>query len=275
VDEMNIKDVLVMSVEGLGESKFRFALNLVGILIGCAAITGLISMTQGMSMEINDQMSGLGAMTITIMPDMMMPGSMDSSSDMGEGMSSRMEDMNKDIDLDWRDVQYIEKIAHVELVSPTISGGTVSYTARGGSYSSSVTGVTEQYFEVNSATEIEDGRPIIRSDKAAAVIGFSIANPDETKDPIYKAGDRMRITANVDDVEKELTLRIVGILEDSGGGFSGSNTAIYIPLSTCEQFFETGADYSNIQVLVDDSGNVESVAGEIENNLDGVMALTA
>ena len=31
---MNITDVVRMSVEGLGERKFRFSLNLVGILIG-------------------------------------------------------------------------------------------------------------------------------------------------------------------------------------------------------------------------------------------------
>jgi len=77
-----------------------------------------------MSSEINDQMSGLGAMIITVMPDM--------RSEPGGFPSSRS------ADLDWRDVQYIEKIAHVELVSPTVSGGTASYTARGGSYYCSV-----------------------------------------------------------------------------------------------------------------------------------------
>ena len=259
---MNIRDILAISVEGISERKLRFMLNLIGILIGCAAITGLISITQGMSSEINDQMSGLGVMTITVMPDMRpRPG--------GGFPSSR------GVELDWRDAALIEKITHVDLVSPTVSGGTVSYNVKGGTYYCSVTGVTEHYFEINSATAIEEGRSIIRSDKAGAVIGFSIANPDVTNDPIYKAGDRMKITAKVGGIEKELTLRIVGILEDSGGGFSGSNNAVYIPLNTCEQFFETSGEYSTIQVLVDDSSNVDSVAGEIENNLDGVMAMTA
>jgi len=32
-----------MSLESLKERKFRFVLNLLGIMIGCAAVTGLIS----------------------------------------------------------------------------------------------------------------------------------------------------------------------------------------------------------------------------------------
>ncbi len=259
---MDIIDILTMSVEGVSARKFRFALNLIGILIGCAAITGLISITQGMSSEINNQMSGFGVTSITVMPDMR-------PSSGGSFQSSR------GVKLDWRDAALIDKIAHVNLVSPTISGGTVSYQVKGGTYYCSVTGVTEHYFEINSATKVEEGRPIIRSDKAGALIGFSIAYPDITKAPVFKAGDRIKITANVGGVQKELTLRIVGILEDSGGGFSGSNNAVYIPLNTCDQFFEAGGDYSTIQVLVDDSSNVDSVAGEIENNIDGVMAMTA
>jgi putative ABC transport system permease protein len=259
---MKFGDILGISVEGIGERKIRFFLNLVGILIGCAAITGLISITQGMNNEINEQMSGFGVMTITVMPDMRARG--------GGGFPS-----SRGANLDWRTVATIDKINHVDVVAPTVSGGTVSYSIKGSRYFASVTGVTEHYFNVNSAMEIEYGRALVRSDKAGAVIGFSVANPDRSKDPVFKVGDRMRIMANVGGVEKELTLRVVGILKDSGGGFSGSNNALYIPLITCEQFFETSGRYSSIQVLVDDKDKVDAVAGEIENNIDGVMALTA
>ncbi|MCW4049159.1 MAG: hypothetical protein NWE89_05415 [Candidatus Bathyarchaeota archaeon] len=63
---MNLLDLFRMSVEGLGERKFRVSLNLVGILIGCAAITGLISMTQGMKTDITDQLDIFGATSIQV-----------------------------------------------------------------------------------------------------------------------------------------------------------------------------------------------------------------
>ncbi len=55
-----------MSLQGLNSRKFRFALNLIDILIGCAAITGSTSLTQELSDNITGQLGGLGANTITV-----------------------------------------------------------------------------------------------------------------------------------------------------------------------------------------------------------------
>ena len=65
---MKIWDIASMAVEGLNERKFRVALNIVGILIGCAAVTGLLSITHGMSSEINEQLELLGTSTIMVLP---------------------------------------------------------------------------------------------------------------------------------------------------------------------------------------------------------------
>ena len=57
---LKISDIAFISANSLGERKFRFALNLIGILIGCAAITGLISLTQGMNADISGELGALG-----------------------------------------------------------------------------------------------------------------------------------------------------------------------------------------------------------------------
>ena len=128
---MNIFDVARMSVEGLGERKFRFSLNLLGILIGCAAITGLIALTQGMSAEINSQLGSLGTQMITVMPNAQM--GMGGGSSMGGGSTSNT------VVLDWRTVNVIEKISGVREVSPVSSGGAINYQVRGSTYYASVT----------------------------------------------------------------------------------------------------------------------------------------
>ena len=65
---MKIRDITLMSLESLKERKFRFALNLIGILIGCTAVTGLVSITQGLSNDINTQMEVFGPQNIMVIP---------------------------------------------------------------------------------------------------------------------------------------------------------------------------------------------------------------
>jgi hypothetical protein len=50
---MNLIDITLMSAEGLRERKGRVALNVMGILIGCAAVTGLISLADGMNIQVH------------------------------------------------------------------------------------------------------------------------------------------------------------------------------------------------------------------------------
>ncbi|MCW4051025.1 MAG: ABC transporter permease [Candidatus Bathyarchaeota archaeon] len=258
---MKITDVVWMSFEGLNERKFRFVLNLIGILIGCAAVTGLIAITQGMSNEISDQLGSLGANTITVSP---------------WGGGNRMgPPQGAAASLDWRDVEVIEKLPDVELVAPTVSGGSVTYSLKGDSFYVSVTGVTETYFEINEGTDFLDGRPIIRSDNAVVVVGYNIAFPDDDGKQYVDVGDRLKVTADIDGEEKELTVRVVGILDETGGAMSNVDNGFFIPLKTCEQFFETDGEYDSIQVLVDDTDAVEPLAEMISEEIDGVRVMTA
>ena len=126
---MNILDFAHMSTEGLRERKFRFALNLVGILIGCAAVTGLISMTQGMKTSIVDDISIFGATTIQVYPTL--------GGD--EAFTS----------LDWRDLNRLRSIPGVEAAAPVQAGRYGRYDYRGMTYSNEVVGIDENYFIVH------------------------------------------------------------------------------------------------------------------------------
>ncbi len=94
---MNIQDIAFLSFGGIRDRKFRFALNLLGILIGCAAVTGLISVTQGMNTEINSQMDILGANSMTIIP----------STGDDSSLASNPQTMMIPVYLSWRDVDLI------------------------------------------------------------------------------------------------------------------------------------------------------------------------
>jgi putative ABC transport system permease protein len=256
---LKISDIAFISANSLSERKFRFALNLIGILIGVAAVTGLISLTQGMNASISGELGALGGNTITVIPGLMGPS---------RGMNNDVT-----VTLDWRDVELLEEMSDVDLVTPTVSGGGATYSLKGDPYMVSVTGVSEVYFQINEGMEVESGRVLLRSDNAVAVIGYSVAVPDPDGEPLVEVGDRIKLTAEVGAEEKVLTVRVVGILEETGGAM-GSDSDFFIPLKTCEQFFETNGKYDTIQVLVEDSDLVEIVAYNIEDKIEGVTAMT-
>jgi len=275
---VKLLDVISMSFEGLGERKFRFALNLLGIMIGCAAVTGLISLTQGMNNEITSQMGILGTSTITVIPGARMSRVMDSAQEGGMMMgppSGGGIGMGTTSELDWRDVDQIKKIHGIDLVDPGVSGGQGVYIRKGATFSVSAEGITDTYFEINEADEILEGRELTRSDKAVVIIGYSLAYPFEGDEQYLEVGDRIKLTSEVNKEEKTLSLRIVGILEESGGSFGSGDKSFLIPLRTYEQFFETGGEYTTIQVKVEDPETINQISDEIEETLEDVSVITS
>ncbi|MBL7168865.1 ABC transporter permease [Candidatus Bathyarchaeota archaeon] len=268
-----------MAFESLSERKFRFALNLLGIMIGCAAVTGLISLTQGMNNEITSQMGILGTSTITVIPGTRLSSMLASSQEGGFMGSSGGSSFNPATtsELDWRDIDILEKMHGIDLVVPGVSGGQGTYIRKGVTFSVSVDGITDRYFEINEADEILEGRELLRSDKAVVIIGYSLAYPFDGEEQYLDVGDRIKLTTKVNKKEKTLSLRVVGILEESGSsiGPGGGDESFMIPLRTYEQFFETGGEYTSIQVKAVDPDFIDQLSDEIEDALEGVSVITS
>jgi len=268
-----------MAFESLSERKFRFALNLLGIMIGCAAVTGLISLTQGMNNEITSQMGILGTSTITIIPGTQISSVMESSHEGGfMGAPSRGSGLpTSTSELDWRDLDILEKMHGIDLVVPRVSGGQGTYFRKGVTFSVSVDGITDRYFEINEADEILEGRELIRSDRAVVIIGYNLAYPFDGEEQYLDVGDRIKLTTMVNREEKTLSLRVVGILKESGSsiGPGGGDESFMIPLRTYEQFFETGGKYTTIQVKAVDPDSINQLSDEIEDALEDVSVITS
>jgi putative ABC transport system permease protein len=264
---LNLLDIIGSAWNGVKSRKFRFVLNLIGILIGCAAVTGLISLTQGLSNNISGQLSTLGASTITISSG---GGSgFGGSNSFGGGGSTGTRT------LDWKIVGVIAKIPDVLYTVPVDSGGAVTYSVNGKTYANSVTGSTDQYFEINKSLEVVQGRVILRSDTGVAVIGADVAQPTDSSTQIIGVGDRIKVTSTVNDVTKQLTLRVVGVLKKTGGSLSSSDSAIIIPLATFDQFFEKNGKYSTIQVLASSPDVIDAVSQKIKDHISNINVITA
>jgi putative ABC transport system permease protein len=252
-------DIISMALESLSERKFRFVLNLIGILIGCAAVTGLISLTQGLSNDINEQLEVFGPQNIMVIPGSIQPG---------RGLIGTT--------LGWRDLELISKVNGVRLATPIIANKMCTFEVRGREFYSEVFGVTDEYFELNKNAEVEDGRPLYRTDSAAVVVGANIAQPIDMDEPILKVGDRIKIRVSVKGEAKEMTLRVVGIYERTGGSFGADlDDSIGIPLRTAQQLFEIGGEFDYIMAQADSLDLVEEVAERIEEKMgDNVLVIS-
>ena len=256
---MKIRDIVLLSVESLSERKFRFALNLIGILIGCAAVTGLVSITQGLSNNINEQLEVFGPQNIMVIPGQLQEGRGIVGSTLG-----------------WRDLETISKIREVKVATPIIANKMVRFNMRGREYFVEVFGVTNEYFEINKNAEVEDGRALLRTDNAVVVVGANIAQPLDEDKAIVDVGDRIKIEATVLDQQKTLTLRVIGIYSRTGGSFGADlDNSIGIPLRTAQQFFEVGGEFDYIMAQAESLDLVSEVVERIEEKLgDNVMVVS-
>jgi putative ABC transport system permease protein len=256
---MHLNDILTTAIQGITERKFRLSLNIVGILIGCAAVTGLISLTQGLNTEINEQLEMFGPNNIMIVPGEIRRG---------RGLIGQT--------MTWRDLKTLEKINNIKFVAPIIGNKIGTYTIRGEPFYANIFGATPEYFYIFQTYEIEEGRALTRSDTAAVVLGADLAWPPSKEEPLIKVGDRIKITIRVKSEEKEMTFRVIGILEKIGGTFgSEDDSSLVMPFSVAQQLLETGREFDFLALSVDDVSNVSSVIEEIEEEFgDEVMVMS-
>ena len=243
----------------MGDRRFRLVLNVLGILIGCAAVTGLISITQGLTVEVTDQLEMFGPNNLMIIPFEIRPG----RGLVGEGFN-------------WRDIQIIDKTPHVKYMSPIIGSNIGTYTIRGETYFGGFFGVDPIYFEIFKTYEIADGRALKQSDSGACVIGHLVSQPMGKDEPIVDVGDRITFSFVVGGEEKEAVYRVVGIMKEIGGTFGGGDdSSVVISFREAQQLFESGSTVDYVALTVDATENVASVQEHIEDKFDdGVMVMS-
>jgi putative ABC transport system permease protein len=255
---MKLVDILSSAWDSIRSRKFRFALNLIGIMIGCAAVTGLVSVTQGLSDSVSGQLQIFGPQNIMVLAG---------------GFTSGATSLGS---LTYKDLGTIQNIEHVKAATPVIANHIVSYTIKGKTYGASVYGLTEDFQKLNTSFEIAEGRQFVHSDSGVVIIGANVAWPEDQDKPVLEVGDRITMKTRVGDTYKTLTVRVVGVLTEQGSTFGVNlDNAIALPLRDAQQLFETGNEYSYIMAQADAVENVATAAASIKAKLGkGYSAVT-
>ena len=247
---------LLLALKEIRRHKTRSFLTTLGIIIGVASVVTMVSLGNGATQSVQDQVSSLGTNMLVVRP----------SRGFGRGGGSRPTLFELD------DVEAIQtQIAGIRAVAPqTATQATAIFEAQ--NWSTTVTGTTNEYFQASNL-ELDVGREFSDSEliggKSVCIIGETIrANLFRNTEALGKS---LRL--------EDISCRIIGVLSKRGQGGFGQDTddQVVMPLKTVMRRLTGNQDVQIIQVAVQqqfDSGKVDdqisSLLRERRNILPGM-----
>lgn len=267
---MSLAENLRLALEGLRANKMRAVLTMLGIIIGIAAVIGILTVGDGLSGSITGTMSSFGASTVSVSLQAKESG-LDSMSSSMLGFAAPEED-------DLITEEMIEELrkrlgAEIEYVSLAESVGS-GQVKDGHLYANvSVTGVNEEYFDANEV-DLLAGRFLQSKDmdgeRSTCLVSDKLVNNMFGGDAEAALGSEV----SVDRGGERLRFRVVGVYEYEASIMNISmaaeediSTSLYIPVSTAKHLSGAADGYSNITVIASDDADSAVVAAEVESFL--------
>jgi putative ABC transport system permease protein len=216
---IKIKRVILGTLTALMGNKMRSGLTILGIVIGVAAVIAMLSIGQGAQNSITSSISSIGTNLLFV--------SAGSESRFGGGGGAPVRNVKALTMADAEAMMDPFQAPDVQAVAPILQGGNISASANGQTTTTTIYGVTANYFAMRSESVSEGS---LFNDQQVAiharvvVIGTDLATTlfGRTTDLV---GQSIRINGQ--------TFSIIGVLVAKGGTSMGSsdNQAI-IPITT-------------------------------------------
>lgn len=246
---MKFSVALASAIEALFANLLRSFLTMLGIIIGVASVMTMMAMGEGAKARIDEQISALGASTLTLRPGARRRG----GRSLGAGAATPFTES---------DITAIAALPFVRAVSGQLNSSVTAVSGQT-NWSTSLTGTDDAYFEIHDWTPTE-GRVFtareVRAGSAVAVIGKSIVkNLFDGMDPL---GQRVRVN--------NVPVTVIGVLEEKGQSSFGSDRddVVIIPLTTARNRI-IGADrttpknVSRIEVMVADGYDLKQAQNDL------------
>jgi putative ABC transport system permease protein len=208
---MDLAESIFTAFDSLMTHKLRAILTMLGVIIGVAAVISLLSIGNGVSASIEEQIQGFGSNLITIITD----------SENSEGYPA----------LSLEDVEALSDPLDAPDVTTTAAEiqGSQQVLYRGQDKRTTVSGVSANYFDVRNLV-VESGSSLTQQDvdtsARVAILGSGIAE-DLFLDGEYPIGKRIKVQG--------IQYEVIGVLEEKGAvGPMSEDENVYIPLSTAQ-----------------------------------------
>jgi putative ABC transport system permease protein len=238
------------ALKALQANKLRSFLTTLGVIIGVAAVIAIVTLTQGVSVTLNQRLTGLGTNILMIQSG----APSRNGAFQAEGSAQT---------LTASDVQSLVAIPHVANVSPVITvRGQVIYGNR--NWNTQVQGVYPSYQSLQN-WQLAGGTWFSTGDQVGAapvaVIGQTVVDNLFTPAGIDPIGQTIRINNQL--------FRVVGTLQTKGSqGFGNADDVIFVPSTAAQDRLKNSSYVDQIQIQADSATNVAQVQQDVTTALE-------
>lgn len=235
---MKLTQAIKMALSSVMSNKMRSFLTMLGIIIGVMAVTLLISIVQGATKSITDQLGSLGGTNLICYISKESPK------------------------LSLEDVMNLEKEESIGSVAAYVNNKATA-TAAGKQYDADITGITSKYLDMKS-NKVEQGRGILDIDNEyrlnVCVVGTEVANQLFGQTNVID--ETIRISGK--------DYRIVGVMEETGANaMSTTDSYIYIPFTNAQRLFSS-TGVTTFDATATSNDQVESAEKKLNSYLKGI-----
>jgi putative ABC transport system permease protein len=238
------------ALEALWANRLRSLLTALGVIVGVAAVIGVVTLTQGTSALINSRLTGLGTNVLTITPGAVQTGGAFSAA--GTRQSLTLDDASA-----------VATVPHVTGVSPVIGAASqVIYGSQ--NWNTRIQGVYPSYQAIGDWT-LAEGAWFSQGDEdgatPVAVLGQTTSSNlfgATVTDPI---GQTVLINSQA--------FRVVGVLQAKGASLGGNqDDVIFVPFTAMQQRLNNAQFLSQIVAQVDNANDVNTAQTAVTSLLE-------
>lgn len=239
-------ETLILAIREIQRHLMRSLLTVLGIVIGVASVITMVTLGNGATLQVTQQIASLGSNLLMVTP----------GKRMGPGQASTAPPFKH------ADVEAIQReISSINAVAPTSSQGLVAIFGNE-NWSTTITGTENSYFAIRNWKFKSGGEfsiSEIKAGSAVCVIGETVRkNLFGSEDAL---GKRIRLG--------KLSFQINGILESKGQNSMGQDQddIVIIPLRAFERRISGKTDINMIQVSVSEGMSTDKAKKDIESLL--------
>ena len=234
-------NALLLALREIRRNLMRSFLTILGIVIGVAAVITMVTLGNGATKLVAEQISSLGSNLLIMRPGQRMgPGS-------GSVPRFRLSDVEA----------IASQVSGLKAVAPNVQSG-ATVVAGGENWSTTVSGTSNDYFVAGNWT-LATGRQFSDEDeklgRAVCVIGETV------RKKLFGAGEPVGASLRV----KKFSCEVIGLLASKGQGAMGmdQDDVVILPVRTVQRRLTGNQDVSTLMISMKDGEDTDQVTAQI------------
>ncbi|WP_296448533.1 ABC transporter permease, partial [Rhodoferax sp. UBA5149] len=234
-------NTLLLALRSIRRNLMRSFLTILGIVIGVSAVITMVTLGNGATLAVQNQISGLGTNLLQVRPGQRMGG--------GSGGAPSFKDLDADA--------IATQIGGIAAVAPEARTG-ATLVANGRNWTSSIIGSSNAWLQTGN-WKVGDGRIFsadeLRAGAAVCLIGETVRRELYGTRPAV--GEQLRV--------KQISCEIVGVLTSKGQGSFGNDQddVVLVPIKTLQRRITGNTRVNTLLVSMMDGSDATRVKAGI------------